>query len=226
MSPFVSAFSWKDVTVNRGVLLFTGDGVDRRSLSATDFDGISAEASWRVLQRSVNQPLAITLSTEPRWFRRAPVVGYPADGKQIELKLFADLALSESWFAAANIVYGLGTERLDIPNAEVIKASALGVLSALTWQAYKSETGLVQGVFVGAEARYIAGFAGLAFDTKVTDALFSGPTLAISFKNGSMLNLVWSPQVWGRAQPASAPGPLDLDAFERHQFRIKFATPL
>ena len=82
----------------------------------------------------------------------------------------------------------------------------------------------MQGVFVGAEARYLAGFSGLAFDTKVSDVLFAGPTLAIGFQNGSMLNLVWSPQVWGRAQPASVPGALDLDTFERHQFRIKFAT--
>ncbi len=226
VSPFVSAFSWKDVAVNRGILLFTGDGVDRNSLSVTDFDGVSAEASWRPLLRSANQPLSITLSTEPRWFRRGPVTGYGADGKQIEMKLFADIALSESWFAAANIVYGLGTERLDIPNAELQKASALGLLSALTWQPYRNDGATVEGVFLGVEARYIAGFAGLALDTKVAEALFAGPTLAIGFKGGSMLNLVWSPQVWGRAQPASAPGSLDLDTFERHQFRIKFATPL
>lgn len=224
VSPFVSAFSWKDVTANQGVLLATG--VDRASLDAIDFDGVSAEGSWRVLQRSVNQPLAITLSTEPRWFRRGPVAGYPAEGGQIELKLFADVALNERWFAAANIVYGFGAERPAIAEAEVIKASAVGVLSALTWQAYRSDRGPVQGVFVGAEARYISGYAGLMCEVRVSDVLFAGPTFAVSFSNGSMLNVVWSPQIWGRARPASAPGPLDLDAFERHQFRIKFATPL
>lgn len=226
VSPFVSAFSWKDVTVNQGILPATGVGVDRTHLGTIDFDGVSAEASWRVLERSVNQPLAITLSAEPRWFRRGPVTGYPAEGRQVELKLFADLALSERWFAAVNIVYGFGTERLAIADAELIKASAVGVLSALAWQAYKSDTGLVQGVFVGAEARYISGYAGFMCEVRVSDVLFAGPTLAIGFNNGSMLNLGWSPQVWGRARPASAPGPLDLDAFERHQFRIKFATPL
>jgi hypothetical protein len=226
VSPFVSAFSWKDVTVNQGIQLATGVGVDRTNLGRVDFDGVSAEASWRVLQRSVDQPLAITLSTESRWFRRGPVVGYPAEGRQIELKMFADLALNERWFAAANIVYGFGTERLAIAEAKMIKASAVGVLSALTWQAYKSETGPVQGVFVGAEARHISGYAGFMCEVRVSDVLFAGPTFAVGFNNGSMLNVVWSPQVWGLARPASAPGPLDLDAFERHQFRIKFATPL
>jgi hypothetical protein len=226
VSPFVSAFSWKNVEIDRFALLTSGIGIDRTSLSATDFDGFSADASWRLLMRSAGQPLSMTLSAEPRWFRRGPLTGFPADGKQIELKLFADIALSDSWFAAANVIYGLGTECLRIQDAEVIKASALGLLGAVTWQPYKSEIGTVEGVFVGAEARYVTGYAGLALDTKVAEALFAGPTLAIGFKGGAMLNLVWSPQVWGRAQPASAPGPLDLDTFERHQFRIKFATPL
>ena len=86
--------------------------------------------------------------------------------------------------------------------------------SALTWQACKDEAGAVQGVFVGAEARYIAGFSGLTLNFRVGEAVFAGPTLAIAFKGGSMLNLAWSPQVWGRALPASSPG-----AARSRQFR-------
>jgi len=69
-------------------------------------------------------------------------------------------------------------------------------------------------------------FAGLFLNENLGNAFFAGPTLAIAFQNGRMLNLVWTPQLAGRAHPASAPGPLDLDNFERHQFRIKFATSL
>ena len=175
VSPFVSAFSWNDVSINRGILLTSGAGVDRTSLATIDFDGLSAEASWRVLSRSVNQPLAITLSTEPRWFRRDAITGHRVEGRQIEVKLFADIALSERWFAAVNVIYGIGTQRLAIPGAELQKGSAYGVTSALTWQAYKHEAGGVQGVFVGAEARYIAGFSGLTLDFRVGEARVCRP---------------------------------------------------
>jgi hypothetical protein len=225
-SPFVSAFSWNDVSINRGILLTSGVGVDHTSLDTVDFDGLSAEASWRVLQRSPNQPLAITLSTEPRWFRRDAITGHRVAGRQIEMKLFADIALSERWFAAVNAIYAVGTQRLAIPGAELQKGSAYGVTSALTWQAYSDEAGGIQGVFVGAEARYIAGFSGLTLNFRVGEAVFAGPTLAIAFKGGSMLNLAWSPQVWGRELPSTSAGMLDLDSFEKHQFRIKFAAPL
>lgn len=225
-SPFVSAFSWSDVLVNRGLLLTSGIGVDRASLSTIDFDGLSTEASWRVLSRSVDQPLAITLSAEPRWFRRDAITGYRVEGRQIELKLFADIALGERSFAAMNATYVFGTQRLDISGAELQRGSAYGVTSALTWQAFKSETDIVQGVFVGAEARYFGGYSGLTLNFMVGEALFAGATLALAFRGGSMLNLVWSPQLFGRGHPPSASGPLDLDTFERHQFRIKLATPL
>jgi hypothetical protein len=72
----------------------------------------------------------------------------------------------------------------------------------------------------------LSSFAGLALNQNLGNAFFVGPTLAIAFQGGSMLNFVWTPQVAGRAFPASAPGPLDLDNFERHHFRVKFETSL
>jgi hypothetical protein len=225
-SPFMTHFGWKDVTVTRGSLLTAGEGVDQAHHHSNDFDGLSAEASWRVLARAAGQPLAITLSTEPRWFRRDALTGFRVQGQQIELKLLADIALTERWFAAVNAIYGTGTQRYDVPGAELQKGSAFGFLSAVAWQPYKEKGGAVEGVFVGLEARYISGFSGLTLNFMVGEALFGGPTLAIAFGNGSVLNLVWSPQLWGRGNPPSAPGPLELDAMEKHQFRVKFATPL
>ena len=151
--------------------------------------------------------------------------GHPAVGGQTELKLFADVAISERLFAAMNTAYGFGRSRMRIAGADRLEASAVASSGALTYQAYRSETGSVQGVFFGADARYLAGFGGLTKD-RVGKAWLAGPTLAIAFKGGSMLNLVWTPQLSGRATPAAAVGALDLDNFERHQFRVKFAMPL
>ena len=77
---------------------------------------------------------------------------------------------------------------------------------------------------MGVEGRLLSLFDGLALKKNLGNAFFVGPTLAIAFQGGSMLNFVWTPQVAGRALPASAPGPLDLDNFERHHLRVKFAT--
>jgi hypothetical protein len=225
-SPFISAFDWNEVTAHRDALLGTGESVDHLSHRILDFDGLSGEASWRVLARAANQPVAITLSTEPRWFRRDAVTGFRVEGHQIEAKLLADVAFTDRLFAAVNVIYGFGAQKFDVPGAELQKGSALGVLSALTWQPYKSEGGVVQGVFVGLETRYVTGFSGLTLNFMVGEALFGGPTLAIGFSNGAMLNVAWSPQLWGRGQAPSAPGRLELDALERHQFRFKLATPL
>jgi hypothetical protein len=226
VSPFVTYFDWQDVSVGRDSLLVAGEGVDQSHHHSTGFDGLSAEASWRLLARAAGQPLAITLSTETRWFRRDALTGFRVDGKQIEFKLFADIALTERWFAAVNAIYGTGTQRYDIPGAELQKGSAFGFLSAVTWQPYKDKDAPIEGVFVGLEARYISGFSGLTLNFMVGEALFVGPTMAIAFGNGSMLSLAWSPQLWGRGTVPSAPGPLELDAMEKHQFRFKFAMPL
>ena len=69
-------------------------------------------------------------------------------------------------------------------------------------------------------------FAGLALNQNIGNAFFVGPTLAIAFQGGSDVELHLD-ATGGRSRfPASAPGPFDLDNFERHQFRVKFETPL
>ena len=228
VSPFVSAFGWKDVSVEHDIMLGTGTGVEMSSLSTVGFDGLSAEASLRVLSRTPDQPFAVTLSAEPRFFRLDGFsgTGYRAEGGQIEFKLFADVAVSERLFAAMNAVYAFGRSRLNIEGAGRLKVSAVAFSTALAYQAYRADIGSVQGVFFGAEVRYLRGFDGLTLNTRIGEAWLAGPTLAIAFKGGSMLNVVWTPQLAGRASPAAAAGALDLDNCERHQFRVKFAVPL
>ena len=72
----------------------------------------------------------------------------------------------------------------------------------------------------------LSAFTGLFLNQNIGNAFFMGPTLAIAFQGERVLNFVWTPQVAGRAHPASVPGALDLDNFDRHHFRVKFETPL
>jgi hypothetical protein len=125
-----------------------------------------------------------------------------------------------------NVIYVLATQKYDIPDANWVDNSLTSVSAALTGRVHAADTTPVEGVFLGVEGRLLSLFDGLALKRNLGNAFFVGPTLAIAFQGGSMLNFVWTPQVAGRALPASAPGPLDLDNFERHHFRVKFATPL
>jgi hypothetical protein len=75
---------------------------------------------------------------------------------------------------------------------------------------------------VGIEARYLTEFSGAFLNEFSGHAVFLGPNLYLRLSDWAALNFAWTPQIWGRAQGVSAS--LDLDNFERHQFRLKFAA--
>jgi hypothetical protein len=227
-SAFTAYNKWSNVTVLQDALASAGVGVTVSEWDKLAFDGLSAEGLFRLVTRSPGQPFALTFSMEPRWSRidLANTTGYPAKFYASEFKLFLDAALTDRLFAATNLIYVLGTQKYDIPGANWVNNSLTSVSIALTSRVHAAEKAVVEGVFLGAEGRLLSLFAGLALNQNIGNAFFVGPTVAIAFQGGRMLNFVWTPQLAGRADPASAPGPLDLDNFERHHFRVKFATPL
>jgi hypothetical protein len=226
ISPFTAYTRWSDVTVAQDSLAGEGDGVIRSGYNNFAFDGLSGEIAWRILARSRGQPIAITLSAEPRWSRVDGLTGWRAEGYGTEFKLFVDAAITERLFAAMNVNYALGKQKFDIPNALWAESSSFNVSGALTAQIYAAEKKFIEGVFLGVEGRYLSSYSGLGLEQNVGNAFLLGPTFAVAFEGGRMLNLVWTPQLTGSARPASAPGALDLDNYERHEFRVKFSTPL
>jgi hypothetical protein len=227
-SAFTAYTNWSNVGILQDTLASAGAGVMVTGLEKFQFDGLSGEVLLRLVTRSPGQPVALTVSMEPRWSRidLGAVTGYPAQFYGNEFKLFLDAALTENLYAAMNVIYVLATQKYDIPDANWVDNSLTSVSAALTGRVHAADTTPVEGVFLGVEGRLLSLFDGLALKRNLGNAFFVGPTLAIAFQGGSMLNFVWTPQVAGRALPASAPGPLDLDNFERHHFRVKFATPL
>ncbi len=226
ISPFTTATRWSNVTAAQDALAGEGDGVIASGYNKFAFDGLSGEVAWRLLARSRGQPFALTISAEPRWSRVDGLTGWRAEGYGTEFKLFMDVALTERLFAAMNFNYALGKQKFDIPNALWANSSSTNVSAALTAQIHAAEKKFVEGVFLGAEGRLLSSYSGLGLNQNVGNAFFLGPTFALAFEGGRMLNLVWTPQLTGRARPASAPGALDLDNYERHEFRVKFSTPL
>ena len=217
---------WSDVTVLRTALAEAGDGVAVNRLDMLRFDGLSAELFARFLARSPGQPIAMTISVKPRWSAVDNATGYAVQAYGSEFKLLMDVVLAERLFAAANFTYGFTMQKFDIRNAPWLHASAASASAALAAQVHAAEQQVIQSVFVGAEGRYRLAFDGLALERLAGNALFLGPTLAIGFPNERMLSLSWTPQIAGRSQPGLTLGRLDLDAFERQEFRLKFATPV
>jgi hypothetical protein len=227
-SAFTAYNKWSNVTVLQDALASAGAGVTVTEWDKLAFDGLSGEVLLRLVARSPGQPFALVVSMEPRWSRidLANGTGYPAEFYASEFKLFLDVALTEHLFAAMNLIYVVATQRYDIPDANWVNGSGTAVSLALTARVYAAEKALVEGVFLGVEGHVLSAFTGLTLNQNIGNAFYVGPTLAIAFQGGRTLNFTWTPQVAGRAYPASAPGPFDLDNFERNQFRVKFDTPL
>jgi hypothetical protein len=193
------------------------DGFD--DLSRARFDGLSGELGYRFIERSANNPVAATFSVEPRWARLDVDngSGLGVTAYLVELKLFLDsVIVAERLYAAINLNYAPAIQKFDNDPLHLWnRLSGLSASGALTYQ--------ISGrLFAGAEIRHLTAFEGIALEREVGQALFAGPTILVKLSDTTALNVVWTPQLWGRA--TGSRGSLDLDNFERHQFRLKLAV--
>jgi hypothetical protein len=181
------------------------------------FNGLSGELSYRFIERSAANRVAATFSVEPRWARVDGTSGLRATTYWVEFKLFLDsVVVADRLYAAVNLNYAPAIQKLDaVPPGEWVRFSGTNASAALAYQ-------VSDRLFAGAEIRHVAAFQGAALERKLGEALLAGPTLLVKFSNAAALNVVWTPQLWGRA--AGANRGLDLDNFERQEFRAKLAT--
>jgi hypothetical protein len=201
LSPFVTAHRIREVP----------DLDDRAS---TRFDGFSGEVAYRFIPRSETNPVAATFSMEPRIARVDALTGERVRSYGNEFKLFLDtVVVPGKLYAAVNLNYAVGTQQGS--DDAWVEGSGTNVSGALTYQ-------FTDRIFAGVEARWLTAFSGAFLDEQTGWGLFAGPTLLVKVTDSAALNLVWTPQVAGRALGVG--GHLDLDNFERHQFRAKFAT--
>lgn len=191
---------------------------DLDNRSSVGFDGVSTELLYRFLERSPGNPFAATIGVEPRFSRLDELTGARAFGYEVEFKLFIDAVLvPKRWYGAVNLNYALATQRsVSGADAPTETSSGTNLSGALTYQ-------VSERLFIGAEARWLTAFSGAGLNEFSGHALLAGPTLLFKVSDQSAFNLSFTPQIAGRSQ--ENPGrPLDLDNFERHQLRVKFAT--
>jgi hypothetical protein len=189
---------------------------DLDNRTSTRFDGFSGEVAYRFIERSQSNPLAATVSVEPRIARVDAVSGERVRSYANEIKLFLDaVVVPDTLYAAMNVNYSLATQQGFGPDEAWVDSSGTSVSAALTYQ-------VTERIFAGVEGRWLTAFSGAFLDDQTGWGLFAGPTLLVKITESAALNLVWTPQLTGRASGVDRS--LDLDNFERHQFRAKFAT--
>ncbi len=184
-----------------------------------DFDGMSFEIAHTVITRSETNPWGITASVEPRWGRIDAVSGLPSNSYGFEGKLFIDrVVVPDTVFWAANVIWGPQWAQDPMVPGNNLISSTDTVSTALSWKVSK-------GLFLAVEARYFAQFGRIVPDHLQGQSLYIGPALAWKISDKVTFNVTYQPQVWGRS--SATPGlALDLDNFERANFRVKLEWQL
>ena len=179
------------------------------------FDGASVELLHRVVERSASNPFAVTVSVEPRWGRVDGVSGQSAESFASTFKLFVDApVVADKLFWGANIQLNVQNSQDPTNTSQWLPSSQVALSTALAWQPASPN------FFLGVEARYFVVSDNFTFSHDIGHALYLGPTLLWKPTDKLAFNVTYQPQVYGRA--AANPGlRLDLDNFERAQFRAK-----
>jgi hypothetical protein len=184
-------------------------GLDDRAQAA--FDGLLAQIRYRLLDRE-HAPFAFTVSAEPHWSRVDEISGEAVDNYGSEFTIAVDKELIKNRvFGALNFLYDPEVTRSRITGVWQREAT-LGLFASVTTQ-------VRPGIFIGAEARYLRKYEGLAPDAFAGEALFVGPTMFARFSKTFAISGSWGVQAAGRA--AGDPGSLDLTNFSRHQATLR-----
>lgn len=189
---------------------------DLAHIDRTAFDGVSFEIMHRLLRRSQTNPFAVSVSAEPRWGMIDGTSGLASNALGVGFKLFADaVVVPDKLFWAGNVIWT--PQRAEDPSdrSRWLPSSSVLVSSAIAYQVWSL-------LFIGAEARYLGHHHRLLPTSEVGRAVYVGPTLLWKVTDKIAFNTTFQPQIAGRSR--ANPGlRLDLDNFERAQFRAKLA---
>lgn len=193
-----------------------GGHPDIADINRTAFDGVSGEVMYRILPRSLGYPFAASIALEPRYATVDGTTGTSVQQYSVEAKLFVDTVLvPDRLYAAFNANFAWARQRDRLPGAAWVEGSGTNLSGSLSYQ-------LSPQVFIGGEVRYLAAFSGGWLDRFAGDALFLGPHMFIAITDKAALNVAWTPQIYGKST-LTPDASLDLDHFERQQFRAKLS---
>jgi len=203
--PFMSAHSIKDVT-----------DLDNRNQVA--LGGFFGEMRYMLLERTSENPLAVTLSVEPEWRRIDETSGTRVHNFEFETKVNADLELLKNrLYLGANLLYEPeATKDPDHTGAGWAMESKGGVSGALSYR-------VLPAVLVGGELWYLHHYDGAFFNQYTGSATFLGPTFYVQLGPKMFMTAAWNVQVRG-TDVADPTAKLNLSEFSRQRGKLKVAV--
>jgi len=186
-------------------------GLDDRSQLA--LSGSFAELRYLAIERTSNNPLAVTLAVEPtvRWIDETS--GERVRNFEFETTVNADLELmAKRLYAGFNLLYE--PEVTQTAAGDTQREAKFGGSAALSLR-------IASNVVVGAEVWYLRHYDAANLTSFTGDAVMLGPTLYVQFAPKMFMTAAWNAQVWGRE--IGSPGSLNLAEFQRHRAKLKFA---
>ena len=177
----------------------------------TSVDSFSFETKVRVIDRT-QSPIGVTLGFTPSWARVDGETGERVTSYGAEFLLSVDREIiSDRLLTAFNLVYDPATTRSLVDRTWSHKSS-LGISGAIAGR-------IIDGIFLGAEMRYLRAYDGMGLDRFSGHALFVGPTFYAKLSDAVWMAAVWNVQVAGRSNAEQAT--YDLANFERHEVAVR-----
>ena len=184
---------------------------DRRQVA---LEGGFAEFRYLVLERSQNNPLAVTISFEPTGRTVDETSGDRVSNLEFETKINADLELIRNrLYAGFNTVYE--PEITTTSDGVTAREAKLAQSAALALR-------VLPNLVIGTEAWYLRHYDAANLTSFTGDAVLVGPTLYYALTNKMFVTAAWNAQIWGRE--VGNPAPFNLAEFQRHRVKLKFAV--
>jgi hypothetical protein len=186
-------------------------GLDDRSQVA--LGGAFAEFRYLAIERTSNNPLAVTLAVEPTVRRIDETSGEGVRNFEFETTINADLELMRNrLYAGFNLLYEPEVTRTAID--ETVREAKLGGSAALSLR-------IMPDVVIGGEVWYLRHYDDIGLSAFTGDTVMLGPTLFVRFTPKMFMTAAWNAQVWGRE--IGNPVSFNLAEFQRHRAKLKFA---
>jgi len=170
--------------------------------------GVDAGIKYQMLDRPTSG-FGLAFQAAPYYTRNALPAGSATHAVGSEFRVLADTEfMPQTLFGAVNLSYTPEVSTGSSGDTSLLEASA-----AVAGRAF-------DGVFLGAETRYLDKYGGLFFAQRLGWALYVGPTLYVAIADAGYFGIAWSTQLVGRAA-ATPNANLELTDFERNQIRVK-----
>jgi hypothetical protein len=186
-------------------------GLDDRSQIA--LGGGFAEFRYLALERTSNNPLAVTLAVEPTIRRIDETGGERVSNFEFETTVNADLEiLRNRLYAGFNLLYEPEVTKTSLGDTQ--REATAGGSAALSFR-------IVSNVVLGGEVWYVRHYDAANLTAFTGDAVLLGPTLFVQFTPKMFMTAAWNTQVWGRE--VGSPLALNLSEFQRNRVKLKWA---